>query len=203
LGRAEYIGDSQTYDESAVQDAVVEQIPHSSLSEDDIKVLQIRKAFDIPPRAIAESLIATFLDRCKPWMPLIEEDAMYQFLRTGTKGEGAPLLLMHAVFMAGCRVHPRMCESSLIYYNRAKVLFSIGFEKNPISLIIAVCFLQWWNPTGPEMVSIHSSSYWLRVGVGLAQQIGLHREPDPRKHSDWKLRRRMWWTLYVIHSYLS
>lgn len=53
--------------------------------------------------------------------------------------------------------------------------------------------------SGPERVSIHNSGYWLRVGVGLAQQIGLHREPDTSKHSktNCQLRRRTWWVLYV------
>ncbi|KAK3669251.1 hypothetical protein LTR78_010858 [Recurvomyces mirabilis] len=88
------------------------------------------------------------------------------------------------------------------YYNRAKVLFFMGYEKNPMTLVTAVTILQYWNPSGPEHVSIHNSSYWLRVGVGLVHQIGLHRDPKP-DCSDRHLRRRIFWTLYARDSLLS
>ena len=204
LGRSEYLGDSRTYDESNIEDAV-DILPHSSLSEDDLKVLAIRKAFDIPPRAVAESLIASFMERCHPWMPLVEEQSLHEFMRTGAESGGAPIQLMQAVFMAGSRANPRMFDQSETFYNRAKVLFFMGYEEDPITLIITTCLLQWWNPSGPERVSIHNSAYWLRVGVGIAQQIGLHREPDPSKHSpsDLKLRRRIWWTLCARDCLLS
>ena len=105
------------------------------------------------------------------------------------------------------------------YYNRAKVLFFAGYEKDPMALVKAVCILQYWNPSGPEHVSIHNSSYWLRLGVGkkaihtftsqitnekigLVYQIGLHKEPD-RSLVDYQIRRRVFWTLYARDSLLS
>lgn len=88
------------------------------------------------------------------------------------------------------------------YYNRAKVLFFAGYEKDPMTLVTAVIILQYWNPSGPEHVSIHNSSYWMRVGVGLAFQIGLHREPSS-KLPDRQIRRRVFWTLFARDSLLS
>lgn len=87
-------------------------------------------------------------------------------------------------------------------YDRAKVLFFMGYEKDPMVLLSAVAILQYWNPTSPGLVSIHSSSYWLRIGVGLVHQMGLHKEPD-RSRPDWQLRRRVFWTLYARDSLLS
>lgn len=87
-------------------------------------------------------------------------------------------------------------------YDRAKVLFFMGYEKDPMVLLSAVAILQYWNPTGPGLVSIHSSSYWLRIGVGLVHQMGLHKEPD-RSRPDWQLRRRVFWTLFARDSLLS
>lgn len=87
-------------------------------------------------------------------------------------------------------------------YDRAKVLFFMGYEKDPMVLLSSVAILQYWNPTGPGLVSIHSSSYWLRIGVGLLHQMGLHKEPD-RSRPDWQLRRRIFWTLFARDSLLS
>lgn len=197
LGRSEYLGDGGTYDESVVEDAK-DVLPHSVLSSEDMKVLEIRRAFDLPERATAESLWATFFDRCHPWMPLVEEPDSPDY----KDRDKIPIIMVQAMFMAASRIHPRLQSSSETYYNRSKVLFFMGCEKDPMSLIITTLFLQWWNPSGPEKVSIHSSSYWLRIGIGLAQQIGLHHEPDPRRHSAAErcLRRRIWWTLYVRYT---
>jgi hypothetical protein len=92
--------------------------------------------------------------------------------------------------------------SSQEYYNRAKVLFFSGYEKDPMSMVTAACILQYWNPSGPEHVSIHNSSYWLRIGVGLAYQIGLHKESNTSLR-DQQIRRRVFWTLYARDCLLS
>lgn len=201
LGRSEYLGDNGTYDESVIDD-INDVLPHSTLSPEDMRVLEIRRAFDLPERATAESLWATFFDRCHPWMPVVEEPDSPDY----KDKDVLPIIIVQAMFMAASRIHPRLQSSSETYYNRSKVLFFMGCEKDPTALIITTLFLQWWNPSGPEKVSIHSSSYWLRIGIGLAQQIGLHLEPDPRRHSlgECSLRRRIWWTLYVgfIHDML-
>lgn len=87
-------------------------------------------------------------------------------------------------------------------YNRAKVLFFSGYEKDPMTLLTAVTILQYWNPSGPSHISIHNSSYWLRIGVGLVHQMGLHKDPgaqDPRR----ALKRRIFWTLFARDSLLS
>lgn len=87
-------------------------------------------------------------------------------------------------------------------YNRAKVLFFSGYERDPMTLLTAVTVLQYWNPSGPSHISIHNSSYWLRIGVGLVHQMGLHKEPastDPRR----SLKRRIFWTLFARDSLLS
>jgi len=75
------------------------------------------------------------------------------------------------------------------------MLFWLGYEKDTITVIIATCIMHWWNPDGPEHVSIDTSSFWVRIGVGLAYQIGLHKEPQRAR--DASLRRRLWWTLFV------
>lgn len=108
------------------------------------------------------------------------------------------ILLLQAVFVAGSRVSmaSQVQNSGHTYYRRAKALYYLGYEKDPLAIVRAICVLQWWNPSGPEHVSMDASSFWLHMGVALAHQIGLHREPNP-KQADASLRRRTWWTLFV------
>lgn len=100
-------------------------------------------------------------------------------------------------------------ESSLLedastkeLYNRAKVLFFAGYEKDPMTLVTAVSVLQYWNPSGPSHISIHNSGYWLRIGVGLVHQMGLHKEPKPDDPCR-GVKRRLFWTLFARDSLLS
>lgn len=87
-------------------------------------------------------------------------------------------------------------------YNRAKVLFFSGYEKDPLTLVTAVTILQYWNPSGPSHISIHNSGYWLRIGVGLVHQMGLHKEPAPEDPHR-AVKRRLFWTLFARDSLLS
>lgn len=100
------------------------------------------------------------------------------------------------MMLAGSRVSPSYRDYPPIeFYKKAKVLFWTGAEEDPIIVIAATLLLHWWNPEGPESVSIDTSGFWLRICIGLAYQVGLHREPAG-KH-DAGLRKRIWWSLVV------
>ncbi|KAH8879723.1 hypothetical protein GQ53DRAFT_738184 [Thozetella sp. PMI_491] len=203
LGRSKYLGaELQDHEESAVENLCGLSLPHSSLSVDDMRVLEIRRAFDLPSRAICESLISTFASKCHPWMPVIPTHTLQQ-LQNGITSD-TPMLLVQALLMAGSYTEssPLSYASTQELYNRAKVLFFMGYEKDPMALVTAVTILQYWNPSGPAHISIHNSSYWLRIGVGFVHQMGLHKEPDPRDPNA-KLRRRIFWTLFSRDCLLS
>lgn len=84
------------------------------------------------------------------------------------------------------------------FYHRVKALFWFGYEKNPLTVVAAVCILRWYDPAGPEHVPTSTSGFWRYVGEELAHQIGLHEEPVNK--GDAALRGRLWWTLFVSHS---
>ncbi|KAG9667422.1 MFS general substrate transporter, partial [Aureobasidium melanogenum] len=67
--------------------------------------------------------------------------------------------------------------------------------------VLATTMLHWYTPDGPAFVSHDTSEYWLKIGVGLAYQIGLHKEPPPGPQR--AIRRRMWWSLVVRDSLIS
>lgn len=108
--------------------------------------------------------------------------------------KGCSLLLMQSVFLAASRVSSAPVllghASSEHFYQRAKALFWAGHEKDPLTVIKAITMLHWYNPDGPAFVSYDTSEFWLKIGVGLAYQIGLHKEPPPGPNRG--IRRRIW-----------
>ncbi|PTB53527.1 hypothetical protein M431DRAFT_116725 [Trichoderma harzianum CBS 226.95] len=190
LGRAEYVQGVAPIDEEDAKDYADE--PNNAFSEVDHRYLQELGALELPTRVLGDSLISHFMERCYPWMPIVNRS---EFRKTDDFEPS--LLLFHSLCTAGCRVSmaPTAQEVGQAFYHRAKALYYSGHEKNPLVIVRAMCMLQWWNPSGPEHVSIDSSSFWLHMTVGLAHQIGLHREPD-RKQPHASLRRRLWWTIF-------
>ncbi|KAJ5092907.1 hypothetical protein N7456_008768 [Penicillium angulare] len=169
-------------------------------TEDDIQILRLQGAFELPPRAVKEGLINTFMEKCSPWMPIIERNWLEE------SGSQKPsMLLLQSIFVAASRVTSAPAVTAYAsthqFYRRAKALFWSGYEKNPVAVVAAVCILHWYNPEGPEHVSTNTSGFWRYVGVGLAHQIGLHKEPTDR--TDAPLRRRLWWTLFARDCLIS
>ncbi|EDN04257.1 predicted protein [Histoplasma mississippiense (nom. inval.)] len=193
LGRSEYLGGEVPINENRAKSYPA--VASESLTEEDIRILQLQHAFDLSPRAVREGLIDAFMKRCAPWMPIVERS----WLAEG-HGNQSSLLLLQAVFLAGSRVSSAPAVAAYAspneFYRRAKALFWSGYEKNPVTMITAVLVMHWYNPEGPEHISLNTSGFWNRIGVGLAFQIGLHKEPPPGRNA--ALRRRLWWTLYQV-----
>lgn len=197
LGRAEYVSGTFPIDE---EDAKRYSSGHeTALPELDKKFLLDLHAFELPARSVRESLISQFMDKCYPWMPIVETDELQK--RDGTEQS---ILLLQAVFVAGSRVSiaPHAQAAGHSFYRRAKALYWMGHEKDPLATFKSICILQWWNPSGPEHVSMDASSFWLHMGVALAHQTGLHREPNPNR-DDASVRRRLWWTLFTRDCVIS
>lgn len=192
LGRLEYLrGEVPVNDDAGLPDKVPRR-----LSDTDIEILRVQRVMDLPPRAIRESLMDAFWTRCYPWSPVVERSWVEQ-----SPGK-ISLLLQHAMLLAGSRVSaPLPNYPSEEFYKKARVLFWMGAEEDPIITLAASCLLHWWNPQGPETISLDTSSFWLRVCTGLAYQIGLHREPNGKV--DAGLRRRIWWSLVVRDSLIN
>ncbi|KAL4783292.1 fungal-specific transcription factor domain-containing protein [Aspergillus varians] len=196
MERNDYFRDTDpiTNDEGALPISLAE-----GPSDDDVHLLRLQRAFDIPPRAVRESLIDVFMTRCAPWIPVVER----AWLEDSDINKPS-ILLLQSVFVAASRVTsaPAVAAyaSSHEFYRRAKALFYSGWEKNPLTVIAAVCILHWYNPECPEHVSTNTSGFWRYVGVGLAHQIGLHKEPPMEGKA---LRRRLWWSLFARDCLIS
>lgn len=184
LGRLEYLRNDVPVNDNA---GLPNKVPRQ-LSDTDLAILRVQGVNDLPPSHIRASLMKVFWTRCYPWTPVVK--------REWVEDPQSSLLLQHAMMLAGSRVTPVYQDyPPLEFYKKAKVLFWTGTEEDPIIMIAATLLLHWWNPEGPESVSIDTSSFWLRICVGLAYQVGLHREPVGKP--DAGLRKRIWWSLVV------
>ncbi|EQL35447.1 C6 transcription factor [Blastomyces gilchristii SLH14081] len=198
LGRSEYISSIVPIDE---EDARKYHVEHDSAAPSEAyqKFLHELRAFDLPPRSVRDSLITNFLERCHPWMPIVDNIAIDRDDTPETS-----LLLLQAIFVAGSKVSTAPNAQCLgeEFYRRAKALYYSDFEKDPLVVIQAICLLQWWNPSGAEHISRDASTFWLHMGVALAHQIGLHRDPSPSQPNA-GFRRRLWWTLFTRDCMIS
>lgn len=165
-----------------------------SLPQRDIDVLNIYKAFEFPSMPIRQSLVDAYLTRAWTWMPVVNPGQ----ISPGNVASPTSLVLAHALLMVGSQmrrsVHPE--ASTADCYQKLKILIDFGQERNPIALLASLCLIQWWTPVAPIDISTNSTQFWLCCAVGLAQQVGLHKEPA-KGTADASLRRRIWWTLYA------
>ncbi|KAL2833168.1 fungal-specific transcription factor domain-containing protein [Aspergillus pseudoustus] len=187
-------------DADSIHDVSLQIPPAEIPTGDDAQLLRMQRAFDMPPRAVRDSLIDIFMNRCAPWMPIVERSWLQE-----TGSNRPSILLLQSVFLAASRVTSAPAVTAYAtsheFYRRAKALFWSGWEKNPLTVIAAVCILHWYNPECPEHVSTNTSGFWRYVGVGLAHQIGLQKEPvSPDGRA---LRRRLWWSLFARDCLIS
>jgi len=159
--------------------------------------MELWKSFHVPPLAARQSLLSAFLDHCNLWTPVLEPNDVVDLSRSDQNPTS--MLLAQSLWLAGSRITSAPSVVAFAspedFYLRAKAIFWCGLEKDPICAIKASLMLQWYNPQAPEHISFDNSGFWLKIGVGIAHQIGLHKEPQPGPSK--AIRRRLWWSLVV------
>ncbi|KAF3988951.1 hypothetical protein FT663_03068 [Candidozyma haemuli var. vulneris] len=177
---------------------------NSSADSVELEILKMRGAFLLPPKQLALDIIESYFEHIHPLMPVINRT---EFMRKFNDPNDSPsLMLLQAVLLCGSRVsnNPLLFDSkgqsnlaSLTFFRRAKSLYETNYESDPVSIIQTVILIgSYWE--GPEDVT-RNSFYWTRVGVGLAQGFGFHRDVSASpslSEVDKKVWRRIWWCLF-------
>lgn len=191
IGRAHYLSHETQFDEATAR--AYPSYQSDELSELGESVLSIFRAFDLPTRSMKQGLTDAFVRFCYPWTPILSRGDVE------SPPEKTSLLLIQSMFLAASRASSSpgvlAFATPAQFYQRAKALFFMNHEKNPMAVIKATIMLQWYTPDGPEHVSYDASEFWLKIGVGIAYQIGLHRDPGTSRNAP--ERRRVWWSLVV------
>ncbi|KAI7969243.1 hypothetical protein EIK77_002258 [Talaromyces pinophilus] len=97
-------------------------------------------------------------------------------------------------------VHENSCTNPVplkIMFDRARMLFDLGWETDPLTLLQSALLLSHYPQSSPTMS--RGPHYWVSQAVSLAYAIGLHQGPtgmslSPREQS---LRKQLWWSLYI------
>lgn len=169
--------------------------PHAyTLTENDMKVLELYNAFDLPSLPVRQALFETFYERCWTWMPVVDDDTVMADI----SHRASSLLVLQAVLLAATSTKP---DSDMILpphpqYRRVKAIVDTGAERNPLNLLAALCLMQFYAPAAPKDISTHTPRFWGTYALGLAVQMGLNRKTTKYGGQNGR-RRRIWWTLYV------
>ncbi|KAK5400799.1 hypothetical protein LTR06_011259 [Exophiala xenobiotica] len=180
--------------------------PH--MSPQDTAYLHAKGAFETVNSETSASLVSAFLDRFYPLYSIVDKDSFVEL----HEKQALPWVLLHAVSFIGAtfcdastihkagfksRWHARRC-----FYDKAKILFDVGYETNKVVLLQTVLMLSFW---GPQMKSYWNPCSWIGFGVTIAESLGINRRNpatwiEPKSKS---LLRRLWWTLAVRDAYCA
>ena len=79
-------------------------------------------------------------------------------------------------------------------YNHVKDIYDADFETDKVTVSQALFLMSFWR-AGPLLEK--DTRHWLGAAISLAQTKGMHRASSTTTFTDFKLRKRIWWSLYV------
>lgn len=180
----------------------------SHLSPQDISYLKVKGAFERPKSEVSEAMVAAFVERYYPLYSIVDLNAFAESFKAGI----LPWILFHSV----CFIGATFCELSVIhragfkgrwharrqFYDKAKLLFDIGYETSKIVLLQSVVMLSFW---GPQMKSYWNPCSWVGFGVTIAESLGIY-QINTSTYMDTKRRsllKRLFWALAVRDAYCA
>ncbi|CZR69685.1 uncharacterized protein PAC_19585 [Phialocephala subalpina] len=180
----------------------------SHLSSEDISYAKARGAFERPQIDVSDAMFAAFVERFYPLYSIVDLNSFGESFKAGT----LPWILIHSV----CFIGVTFCDLSVVhragfkgrwharrrFYDKAKLLFDIGYETNKIVLLQSVIMLSFW---GPQMKSYWNPCSWVGFGVTIAESLGIYRI-NTSTYMDTKRRsllKRLFWTLAVRDAYCA
>ncbi|KAJ5101212.1 hypothetical protein N7456_007264 [Penicillium angulare] len=193
--------------EDGKSSGLVTQSGHSSAI--DLAYLRAKGVFEYPERNISDALVAAYFERFHPLYSIVERS---QFEKDYQE-RSLPWIILHAV----CFIGATFCDDAVIhrsefksrseqrhfYYEKAKVLFTVGYHSDKVVLLQSVLMLSFY---GPHIQSYWNPGSWTGFGVTIAVSLGLHRAAT-YAHSHFgektRLLRRVWWVLVTREAYTS
>ncbi|KAK4937736.1 hypothetical protein LTR10_021681 [Elasticomyces elasticus] len=177
----------------------------SHLSAADLAYLQAKGALSPPKPECLNALIEAFIDKFYPLCSIVDK---VQFLKQH-ESRTLPWILLQAT----CLIGTAYCDPVVLkkagfksrsaarrcFYDKAKVLYDVGYEPNSVVLLQAIVMMTFW---GPDMKSYWNPCSWVGVAVTIAESLGIHRSTGlVTSLQDKVLLRRLWWMIAVRDVY--
>ena len=128
-----------------------------ALSSTDSQMLELYQAFDLPEQAERQSLIDACFERCWVWMPVIDREAS-----VGTAENEVSYVVLQSVLLAGSLMRPSRYSTAIVHsiFRRVKALIDCGHERNPLNVLAALCYIQWYPSQAPKDITLESPRFW-------------------------------------------
>jgi hypothetical protein len=165
-----------------------------------MKALQAEGTFSFPPLEVRLELLKAYFQWFHSHFAVVDEAEFWNAHETDAV---SPLLLQAMLFIGV--IH---CEQSTLnslgwgnrhrakwlFYIRAKDIYDATYESNKITVIQALFLMSFWR-AGALLEK--DARHWLSTAICLAQTKALHRAGEDGEEKIWRLKRRLWWAIYV------
>lgn len=159
-------------------------------------------ALTLPTSSVRNELLTAYFDWFHPCFPVVNRS---EIIAQANAGDLSPMLCYAIMFIGvihykqskfhliGLEINNRE-EARHFFYNRAKDLYDADYESNSTVILQTMFLLSFWR-AGPLLQK--DSRYWLGGAISLAQTKAMHRSSGPPDCGRTKLRKRLWWSIYV------
>jgi hypothetical protein len=156
-------------------------------------------AFTYPSNEVCEQLLGAYFEWFHPCFPILNRHAFFNSYITKTV---SPLLFQAVLFVGATHCnekvmrnlgYPSRLDARNQMYNHIKDIYDADYETDKITVSQALFLISFWR-AGPLLEK--DTRHWLGAAISLAQTKGMHRS-STTTFPDFKLRKRIWWSLYI------
>jgi hypothetical protein len=191
--------------------------------QEDVKFLEDKGCLRVPCREIMDEMVSQFFRHIQPLLPIFDESSFWSQYRQSVKSQDQSnkrshsnkrmsLFLLQAMLFASCSFltapklvslgfrtirHARKC-----LYHRARLLYCLETEKDPLTLAQGCLLLTLWSPRDDDK---QTDTWWLTNAVHYARTAQVHhnRRPDRPQSADELALKRTWWACIVRDRIMS
>lgn len=165
-----------------------------------MEALQAEGAFSFPPSEVRIALLEAYFQWFHPHFAVVDEADLWESHRQGTI---SPLLLQAMLFIGVIHCEELTLHNlgwgnrhraRYIFYIRAKDIYDASYETNKVVVLQSVFLMSFWR-AGALLEK--DARHWLSAAISLAQTKALHRSTGEPDEKSAKLKRRLWWAIYV------
>ncbi|PSN72487.1 hypothetical protein BS50DRAFT_545068 [Corynespora cassiicola Philippines] len=164
------------------------------------EALRADGAFSFPPISVRIELLEAYFRWYHPHFAVVDEPDVWA---SHADGSISPLLLQTLLFVGVIHCNDSTLKllgwgsrhrAKYLFYTRAKDIYDAECENNKLTVIQSLFLLSCWRAGALLEKDVR---HWLGVAINLAQTKALHRSANGTDERNAKLRRRLWWSIYI------